>query len=92
MINLSRFSKISFHDLQMLPNYYIHEIYKQFVNDSVQRAKDKEREELEKQQQARAEQRSMGGRRDSQDVQHLRNVLSGVSDNDFEELLEELDE
>ena len=97
MINLSRFSKMSFTELVSLPNYYIHEIYKLFVDDSIARAK-REKEEKEAAEKRRLqEERSNnmnGGYRDSSNVQSLRQALAmqGLSNNDLEEFMDELDE
>ena len=92
MINLSRFSKMSFTELVSLPNYYIHEIYKLYVEDNIAKAK-KEKEEKAKQQaqQQAAERKSAVSQQDSANVANLRSVLSGLSDDDFENLVDELE-
>jgi len=97
MINLSRFSKIPFGDLVKLPNYYIHEIYKMYVNDSIARSKKEEEERRQQQireQQERRISSVQGRRQDSENVRQLREALSGLggmNQNDLEDLMEELE-
>lgn len=98
MINLAKFSKMSFTELTSLPNYYIHTIYKLFVNEAIareQRMKEEEeraRKQAEAQQRQAANQHIPGG--DSQDVANLRRMLSGqgVDDDSLEELMEEIED
>ncbi len=91
MINLSRFSKMSFTELVSLPNYYIHEIYKLFVEDSIAKAKKEQEEKAEQEAQKRAESRSASKQQDSANVANLRSALSGFSDDDIENLIDELE-
>ena len=97
MINLSRFSKIPFADLVSLPNYYIHEIYKLFVNDAIAREErqKKEAEEAKRQEQEAKRQSQFAGnmRKDSKDVANLRAMLAGngLDGTDLEDLIEELE-
>ena len=93
MINLSRFSRMSFYELTQLPNYYIHEIYKLFVDDNIARTKREEEEAKKRAAEERKEQRQSGRVvRDSSDVSNLRSMLAGnMSDNDLEDLIEELE-
>ena len=93
MINLCKFARMSFTEIISLPNYYIHEIYKLYVEDSIARAK---RDELEKKQREARERQSaiQEARRDSADVQSLRQLLTnqgGLENDDLEELIEELE-
>ena len=97
MINLSRFSKMSFSELVSLPNNYIHEIYKLFVVDTLEREK-RQLEEAKQQQQ----QNSQGNNtstfagnmiKDSKNVENLRAILAGggAEGSELEDLLEELE-
>lgn len=96
MINLSRFSKMSFTELVSLPNYYIHEIYKLFVNDSIARAKREKEERKAAEANRKQEERSgksAGQMRDSINVQNLREAMARggfENDSDLEDMLEEL--
>ena len=100
MINLSRFSKMSFTELVHQPNAYIHTIYKLFVDDAIEREKrQKEEEANARRQQANQKNNSqfagdMLRQQDSANVANLRNMLSGqgVSDNDLEEIFEEIED
>lgn len=87
MINLCKFSKMSFTELSSLPNYYIHEIYKQFAENNKAREKQQEEEKREQEAKDRANKMNM---EDSTNVQNLRAALSGVNNNDLEDLLEDL--
>ena len=82
---------MSFVEIVSLPNYYIHEIYKQFVEDSIARAK---KEEAERKEQERENRKNSSSRfRDTEQVQNLRQALSGFgegSNDDLEELVDEL--
>ncbi len=91
MINLCRFSKMSFTELVSLPNYYIHEIYKLYVEDNIAKAKKEKEEKAKQEAQQRASNRSATRQQDSANVADLRSVLSGLSDDDFENLVDELE-
>ena len=90
MINLSRFSKMSFTELVSLPNYYIHEIYKLYVEDNIAKAKKEKEEKANQQAQQQADSKS-AVQQDSANVANLRSVLSGFSDEDIENLMDELE-
>lgn len=99
MINLSKFSRMTFTELTSLPNAYIHTIYKLFVEDAIAREKRQKEEEARQkaeEQKANRNQQFAGNMRrsrDSQDVAQLRNMLSGqMNDNDFEDLLEVIED
>ena len=91
---------MSFTELTSLPNYYIHEIYKLFVVDSIERKK-KEEEEARKQKAQEAAQQGHRGNssyngiatQDSNNVQNLRQMLAsgGLDGDSLEEVLEELE-
>ncbi len=91
MINLCRFSKMSFTELVSLPNYYIHEIYKLYVEDNIAKAKKEEEEKAKQQAKQQAERRSAIRQQDSANVANLRSALSGFSDEDIENLVDELE-
>ena len=99
MINLSRFSKMTFTELVSLPNYYIHEIYKLFVNDAIEREERqiKEAEEAKRQERQQAAQVNKGFAgnmlKENKDVSNLRAILAGegLEGSDLEELLEEVE-
>ena len=100
MINLSKFAKMSFTELTSLPNYYIHEIYKLFVIDSIARQK-KEEEEAKKRAAEEVNKEKANGNnpyngiaiQDSSNVQNLRQLLAsgGLDGDNLEELMEELE-
>ena len=93
MINLSKFSKMSFTEIVSLPNYYIHEIYKLFVEDAKARAK-KEAEEARKRAAQERQQQRQSQVKDSTNVADLINALglgSGMNKDDLEEILEDLE-
>lgn len=101
MMNLAKFSRMSFTEITSLPNYYIHEIYKLFVEDSNARAKkeaeeaakrDAEQKKIEEQQKKQAN--ASYAIKDSSDVANLRSMLGGLGGlqgDDLEELIEELE-
>ena len=102
MINLSRFSKMSFTELVSLPNNFIHTIYKLFVNDIIEKEKRQAQEEAEAKKEAAKQAKednmqfagNMMKNRDSKDVANLRSMLAGngVNGDDLEELIEELED
>ena len=96
MMNLTRFSKIPFSDLVSLPNYYIHEIYKLYVEDYRARLKKEKQEQKEKEAKEREEAKinNIRGRQDSNDVANLRQMLAsqGLTGNNLEDLVEELED
>ena len=93
MMNLSRFSKMSFTELVSLPNYYIHEIYKLYVDDYKDKRKKEEEEAKERAKKEREEAR-LNQLRDSSNVSSLRQMLAsqGMNSSDFEDMLEELED
>ena len=97
MMNLIRFSKISFKDLVSLPNYYIHEIYKSYVEDYKLRLKKEEQERKEREAKEREEKRlnNIRGQQDSNEVANLRQLLASqglTNDRDLEDFVEELED
>ena len=96
MINLSRFSKMTFTEIVSLPNYYIHEIYKLFINDAIER-EERQRKEAEEAKKAEMKQSSKNNSqfagnmiKENADVSNLRALLAGGG-SDLEDLIEELE-
>lgn len=98
MMNIGRYSKMSFTEVVSLPNYYIHELYKGYVVESIRRRKEEEEREKQKQ----AEEAAAKGRgnyppvrqKDSADVSNLRNMLSnsGLTSSDMDDIEEALED
>ena len=97
MMNLSRFSKMSFTELASLPNYYIHEIYKLYVEDYKARVKKEKEEAKAREAKERQEARlnnMRNGVSDSGDVMNLREMLAsqGLDSQNLSELMEEIED